>query len=374
MQRTSHRPPGLEPAKPLPHPRVPTRRHTTLIHTLGGLPQPFHVRDIAAAVGTGAWSIGIAMNFLVQCGLAHRVAGARGTYRSSLEGQSVARAWSVSEEEGQRALHQVWAETWFAHSARDRLRDGAGLRMGLRLTLLRQVRTPGHEAGVDRLLDLMVATGFLVEEPDDYVRWHEDTPAARPATEADDEPHALSPPPEAGVANPKGTTRQAPRSATHADTGPGRTSTPPGGPPAPAADAATPALDRPAAADVLHGVAAAPAAIPAARPPGDSATGPPPHPAKAAVLLTEEFGMSDVLHLTHEEAAALHDHLTGLLGILSTMHERAYGHADPLNATLLTPWTPAAIAASSREDWLNSHYLVRQLATAAPFRRQPTNT
>lgn len=377
VPRTPNRSPDREPAKPLPHPRVPARHHKAVIHTLGGLPQPFHVRDLARATGTGVWGIGIAMKFLVQCRLAERVAGPRGTYRATVTGEAVAQAWSVSEKEGQRVLHQAWADLWFTHSARKRLRNGPGMRTGLQLTFQQQVRTPGHETAVNRLIELMTATGFLVEEPVGYVRWHEyehEPPTPHDITAADE--HPVAPPPrEASRVKPRATARRAAQpvgGATCADV----TGNPPSTPLSPSAS--TPNLRATAARPVAPAAAAAeaaPGAVPPPRSPGDSTTAPVPLPATAAAeLLVREFGMGDLLHLTSEEALALHDHLTALLGILSAMHERSRGQGDSLNATLLTPWTPAAIAASTREDWLNAHHLVRQLAAATPFRRQPTNT
>ncbi|MER6389741.1 hypothetical protein ABT236_14835 [Streptomyces sp. NPDC001523] len=92
---------------------------------------------------------------------------------------SLSRAWSVSPDEGQRALHEAWKGLWFVRAVRERLADGAGLR----LQFLRQVKTAGPEQGVDRLLDLMTATGLLLEEADGYIRWHAD---AEPASRAED--------------------------------------------------------------------------------------------------------------------------------------------------------------------------------------------
>lgn len=369
MPRTPNRATGREPAKAVPHPRVPTRTHVTLIGTFGGLPQPCHVRDIAEAVGTGVWGVGIAMKFLVHCRLAQHVAGTRGTYRATAKGQAVARAWSAGEEEGKQALHQALAGVWFVRTTQERLRDGPGMRTGLRLKFLQQVRTPGHEAGVDRLLDLLVATGFLVEEPDGYVRWYEHAPtdpvggataetrlnSPSPLVDKEVEPDEVEPASSAATIRPH---QDKPRQPS-------------------AVEPETAGLDRsPTAADHAAATAeTAAATVPSPRLPDSGPPHPAPLPAGTAdELLTREFGMSDILHLTTEETTALHDHLTGLLGILSAMHERSRRHGEHLNAALLTPWTPGAIAASSREEWLNTHYLVRQLAAAEPFRRQATNT
>ncbi|MDH6629047.1 hypothetical protein M2271_006882 [Streptomyces sp. LBL] len=358
MSRSRSRPAsGTAARPPLPHPRIPAGTHLKLLPAIGALPQPCHVRDIAAAAGTGVWGTGIAMKFLVDCGLVEPVPGARGTYRATAQALSVAQAWSVSEQEGLDALRRAWGELWFVRSAQARLQDGPGVRTGLQLALLRRLPGPGHESAVNRLLDLMVATGFLVEEPDGFIRWHGHPQAPAAEVTATEESSTASPYPARAKDGSKDLARPVPPQATEP----------------------TEALPNRVHGTAVGATAGARIPLPSAR--HADAPAPAPAPATSAQhhpstegLLTTAFGLHDVLHLTSEEAGTLHDHLTGLLGILSAMHERSERHSDPLNATLLTPWTPLAIAACSRQDWLNTHDLVRQLAATAPFRRQPTNT
>ncbi|MFJ3084586.1 hypothetical protein ACIPJG_33215 [Streptomyces halstedii] len=343
---------GTTAQPPLPHPRIPAGTHLKLIPAVGALPQPCHIRDIAAATGTGVWGTGIAMKFLVGCGLVEPVPGARGTYRATAQALSIAQAWTVSEQEGLDALHDAWGELWFVQSAQARLRAGPGIRAGLLLALLRRLPESGHESAVNRLLDLMIATGFLVEEPDGFIRWHERSQAPVTELTATDEPITASPHPARVEGGNNDLARPIPPQATKpAESLPGRSHSTAGGA-IPGAGASIPSA--------RHANATSPAT-------------PAPDQPSAEELLTTAFGLHGVLHLTSQEVGTLHDHLTGLLGILSAMHERSERHSDPLNATLLTPWTPAAIAACSRQEWLNTHALVWQLAATAPFRRQPTN-
>ncbi|WP_329306810.1 hypothetical protein OG322_21605 [Streptomyces sp. NBC_01260] len=341
--------PDTAPRPPLPHPRIPAGTYLKLIPAVGALPQPCHIRDIAAAARTGVWGTGIAMKFLVDCGLVEPVPGARGTYQATAQALSIAQVWPVSEQEGLDALRRVWGKLWFVQSAQARLRDGPGIRAGLLLTLQRRLPESGHVSAVNRLLDLMIATGFLVEEPDGFIGWHESSPASVTELTTTDEPIAASPYPARAEGGNDDLARPVPpQAAKLAEAQLGRSHN--------TAEGAT------------AGVAAS---IPSAR--HANAAAPAPGQPSAEELLSTAFGLHDVLHLTSQEAGTLHDHLTGLLGILSDMHERSERHSDSLNATLLTPWTPAAMAACSRQDWLNTHALVRQLAAAAPFRRQPTN-
>lgn len=73
MPTASSRSAASEPAKPLPHFRVPVNRQIAIIKTLGSMPQPCHVRDIQERTNIGSWQVGIAMKFLLDCELAERV-------------------------------------------------------------------------------------------------------------------------------------------------------------------------------------------------------------------------------------------------------------------------------------------------------------
>ncbi|MFE2326508.1 hypothetical protein ACFXD5_21690 [Streptomyces sp. NPDC059385] len=360
MPTASSRSADSEPAKPLPHFRVPVNRQIAIIKTLGSMPQPCHVRDIQEHTSIGSWQVGIAMKFLLDCGLAERVPP-RGTYRATKKGVDVARAWSVGPDEGRRALHDAWKGLWFVRSARERLADGAGLRAGLRLQFLRQVKTAGHEQGVDRLLDLMTATGFLVEESDGYVRWHAD--AAEPAfrTEhgqlnAHTEPQQADTRqdiPAAGEESAASVADASSANHTGYESGAGQ--------------------DELCSDDRENEHAESNLGVPGPRRAAESSSGQPYGDDGAGNLLAGQLDLGDVCHLTPEEAAALHDHLTGLLATLSAMRTRLLQHGDVLNAALLTPWNLADIAAMDRAEWLNTHHLASQMSTAAPLRRQPTN-
>lgn len=335
-----------EPAKPLPHPRVPASTYCDLIPPAGKFTEQFHVSALDEATDLGPWRIGISMKFLVDCGLVEKISS-RGIYRSSLSAQEIAHAWASGRTEGLCALRTAWQNLWFVRSAQERLEQGSAPRVALRLKFLRQVRTRGHEKAVDRLLDLMVATGFLIEESDGLVRWHEQVTPASGGTAAPEEPTA------------------------QADTGQRSAAEEPR-PDEPAGDAGAshhpgPDTDAPHSSDQDDPT------VPGPRREGESGTRPG-SDVDAEKLLSAQLGMGEAWHMSPDEAAALHDHVTGLVTVLSAVSGRAQTSEAPLKAELLVPlWPLAAIAAMDRGDWLDTHRLIQQLGSAAPLRKESMN-
>ncbi|MFI5899817.1 hypothetical protein [Streptomyces cyaneofuscatus] len=296
------------------------------------------------------------MKFLVHCGLAKRVAP-KGTYEATDTAQSVARAWQEDPALGKQMLREKWQHLWFVRSARERLSEGPGMRAGLRVKFIRLVKTPGHEPAVDRLLDLMIELGFLIEEPDGYVRWYEFSAAsgAEPRTKEEQEPDAEHIAPSADAAHKGATTSGLPAPDERPSSNSGANS-----PGTEAEDDLPPSQGIPAGENE--------ATVPGPRAASDDRT--PASGGDADKLLAQQIGLGDIWYLAPEDAAALHDHLTGLLTVLSTMRTRGTEHGDPLNAELHTPWSLGDIAAMDRTDWTATHRLVRELSTAAPLRRQ----
>ncbi|MCF3105144.1 hypothetical protein IPZ58_26650 [Streptomyces roseoverticillatus] len=366
MART-RRPAPAEPARPLPHPRVPATKYIQLILTLGRFGEPCHVRELDAVTDIGLWRIGISMKFLVQCGLAEKVSG-RGIYQPAPASQGIARACAKGQAEGLSALRTVWQDQWFARSARDRLADGSAPRAALGMKFIRQVQTPGYEKGVDRLIDLMVETGFLVAEPDDFVTWHEHATLFPRSSMAPCE--GVDSPPD-----PEGSSTEGPTESSVDVEGPsvpdeGRHS----GPSSPDEPTDTSTQDE-------HRTTAEETVVPGPRQGG--------HREDVSVsgnnteklsggdvekLLAEHLGLGEVWHMTTGEAATLHDHLTGLLAVLSAMRTRQRENDTPLKAELLTPlWPLGGVAAMDRGDWLTTHRLIHQLGAAAPLRKEPVH-
>ncbi|MFC9258649.1 hypothetical protein ACFT25_02270 [Streptomyces hydrogenans] len=342
-----HRSAQAEPAKPLPHPRVSASTYCVLIPTAGRFTEQFHVSALDEATGIGPWGIGISMKFLADCGLVEKIS-ARGIYQPSLSAQEIARAWSIGRAEGLSVLRLAWQSMWFVRSARERLEQGSAPRVALRLKFLRQVRTRGHEKAVDRLLDLMIATGFLIEEPDGLVRWYEQAAPASGGTAApDEEPTAQAGPGQHATA-------EEPQPDEHV--GDAGSSCPPG-----------PDTDTPNGPDQEEPT------VPGPRREGESGSRPG-SDADAEKLLSAHLGMGEVWHMKPDEAAALHDHVTGLVTVLSAMSARAQTSEAPLKAELLVPlWPLAAIAAMDRGEWLDTHRLIQQLGSAAPLRKESMN-
>ncbi|MEW1697816.1 hypothetical protein [Streptomyces sp. NPDC091278] len=342
-----HRSASAEPAKPLPHPRVPASTYCDLIPAAGRFTEQFHVSALDEATGIGPWRIGISMKFLVDCGLAEKIS-ARGIYQSSLSAQEIAHAWAIGRAEGLRALRSDWQKLWFVRSARERLEQGAAPRIALRLKFLRQVRTRGHEKAVDRLLDLMIATGFLIEEPDGLVRWYEQAAPTSGDTAAPGEELTA----QAGLGQ-------------HATGGKPQMGKPVGD--AGSSGPLSPNADTPSGSDQDEPT------VPGPRRGGESGS----HPGSdvdAEKLLSAHLGMGEVWHMKHDEAAALHDHVTGLVAVLSAMSARAQTNEAPLKAELLVPlWPLAAIATMDRGEWLDTHRLIQQLGSAAPLRKESMN-
>ncbi|MFF5390882.1 hypothetical protein ACFY5H_21445 [Streptomyces sp. NPDC013012] len=339
-----HRSAQAEPAKPLPHPRVSASTYCDLIPTVGRFNEQFHVSALDEATGIGPWGIGISMKFLADCGLVEKIS-ARGIYQSTLSAQEIARAWVIGRAEGLSALRADWQNLWFVRSARERLEQGSAPRVALRLKFLRQVRTRGHEKAVDRLLDLMIATGFLIEEPDGLVRWYDQAApssgggAEEPTAQAGTGQHTTAEEPQTG--EPAGDAGPSSRTGPDADTPRGSDQ------------------DEPT--------------VPGPRREGESSTRPD-SDVDVEELLSAHLGMGEVWHMNPDEAAALHDHVTGLVTVLSAVSARAQTSEAPLKAELLVPlWPLAAIAAMDRGDWLNTHRLIQQLGSAAPLRKESMN-
>ncbi|MDI5971409.1 hypothetical protein POF50_019055 [Streptomyces sp. SL13] len=281
-------------------------------YTIGNLPQPFSVHDVEAKLGVAALRIGLTMNFFEYCGLVTDAPG-RGTYLATPAATQVAEAWAKDVELGKAALRRAWNQTWFTKSARNRLAQGPGLREGLHARFTMLAGGAVHRRSIDKLLDLMVLAGLLIEEPDGFVRWY-------------------------ASANDAAEDRRSPDAE---DTAPDRedgTTASPGGSWGPH-DRAVPTYED-----------------------------------DPAELLADPLWFKYVRYLTAQEATDLHRQLHGVLGILS--QARAHAHADNSAPAveLAQPLHLWDLGRVSLETWLDVYASSRKMSTFIPSMRSRQST
>lgn len=257
---------SASPAKPVPTDRVLAGEHLAITRASCSAESPFTARDLEALTGISAQRCGLVMSFLSACGLVERAPG-RGAYRATKAAAAVAKAWGQSEDNGRRALREVWKKAWFARCARSRLAQGPALRIGLvsKLMTLSQVGE-SRRRHVEVLVDLLVAVGMLLPEDGGYLRWHENPTVPGPRTQV------------------------------------------------PAPDD-----DRVAGTDTegAHAPVAPSGGIPAPRPYADNSA--PPTGEDLMSLLSPPVLLADLARLSSEEVTALHGHIRGLAVILAKL-------------------------------------------------------
>lgn len=172
------------PSRELPTYRLGATDQIAIACTIGLLPQPFSVHDVHAKLGVNAGRVGLTMAFFEYCGLVTDAPG-KGMYAATRAATQVAEAWAKDADAGKAALRKAWNQTWFTKSARNRLAPGAGLRDGLHARFMMLAGGgDAHRRSVDKLIEMMVLSGLLIEEPDGFVRWHEES-APRPHKESE---------------------------------------------------------------------------------------------------------------------------------------------------------------------------------------------
>ncbi|MFE6739031.1 hypothetical protein [Streptomyces tubercidicus] len=207
------------------------------------------------------------------------------------------------------------------------------------------VKTPGYEKNIDRLLDLMIAVGFLVAEDDGFLRWYENSPDT--PTVDQEQPAAASS--ESSSAEQPG----------------GEAPDEPQDPPSPELDSQS---------ETAAGLDDGEVTVPGPRS-GNKQETQPRFGAEADKLLTHRLGVGEAWHLTPGEAAALHDHVTGLLTVLSGLEARMETDGTPLNPELLGPmWSLARIADMDQGEWLTTHQMIRQFGSLGAFRKEHMNS
>ncbi|MFG2211050.1 hypothetical protein [Streptomyces sp. NPDC048638] len=328
----------------MPHDRVTTPVLFELIPSVGRFAEQFRVDDLHAMTGAGQWAIGLAMKFLADCGLVRKLSG-RGIYESTRTAQEITLAWDKDPEDGMRALRNAWDRLWFVGASRKRTLEASAPRTALRLRFVQMVKTPGYEKNIDRLLDLMIAVGFLVAEDDGFLRWYENSPDT---PTADQEQPAAASSESSSAEQPGGEAPDEPQD-----------------PPSPELDSQS---------ETAAGLDDGEVTVPGPRS-GNKQETRPRFGAEADKLLTHRLGVGEAWHLTPGEAAALHDHVTGLLTVLSGLEARMETDGTPLNPELLGPmWSLARIADMDQGEWLTTHQMIRQFGSLESFRKEHMNS
>ncbi|MFJ5896861.1 hypothetical protein ACIQFZ_15595 [Streptomyces sp. NPDC093064] len=331
----------------MPTYRVVASEQISIACTIGILPQPFSVHDVKAKLGLDAGRIGLTMAFFKYCGLVTNAPG-RGMYLATRSATRVAEAWAKDAEFGKAELRKAWNQTWFTKSARNRLAQGPGLRDGVHARFMRLAgRSAAHRQSVDKLMELMMLSGLLIEQPDGFVRWYEDaaprSPEESPGRQLDDD--------EPGREGRAGTSRSDrpshPHSKKHAQAQE---------PPAEKDDDAGQAQTSPRAGDA-----------------DDDGTVPV-YEDDPAELLTDPLWLRYVRYMTPDEAAKLHEQLHGVLSILADA--RACARADPGSPAveLDQPLHLSDLGRVSLKTWLAVYASSREMSAFIPSMRSRQST
>lgn len=322
-------------SRELPTNRMIASEQLSVACTIGILPQPFSVHDVKAKLGSDPGRVGLTMSFFEHCGLVTKAPG-RGMYSATRMATHVADSWAKDAELGKAALRKAWNQTWFTKSARNRLAAGPGLRDGLHARFMTLVGGGAtHRRSVDKLMELMVLSGLLIEEPDGFVRWHEDA-APRPPEEA-----SSSPRPEDEEAHRE----------DHPGTSQSDTSSHLGG--EGNAQAEEPLRDS-GNEEAEHTV--------------------PVYDDDPAELLADPLWLRHVRHMTPDEAARLHQQLHGILSILAETRARARTDTGTPSVELDHPYHLADLGRASLATWLNVYASSKGMSTFVPSMRSRQST
>ncbi|MFH8668479.1 hypothetical protein ACH4F3_26865 [Streptomyces anulatus] len=331
-------------AREVPTYRMIASEQISVACTIGILQQPFSVHDVKAKLGLNPGRVGLTMAFFEYCGLVADAPG-RGMYLATQTATRVAEAWARDPELGKAALRKAWNQTWFTKSARNRLTQGSGLRDGVHARFMMLAGGGDtHRRSIDKLIELMVLSGLLVEEPDGFVRWHEDAtprPLEEPASprSADD---------ETGREDRQGTSR----SKSHV-----QDEEQPAGQDPDAGDAQAPSSEEPYAGT---------------RATDDDTV--PVYEEDPAELLADPLWLRYVRYMQPDEAARLHQQLHGVLRILAGARAHAQADAGAPSVELDQPLHLSDLGRVSLNTWLSVYTSSREIAAFIPSMRSRQST
>ncbi|MEH0577969.1 hypothetical protein QBA54_26620 [Streptomyces sp. B21-108] len=345
------------PSRELPTYRVGATDQIAIACTIGLLPQPFSVHDVTVKLGVSAGRIGLTMAFFEYCNLVTDAPG-KGMYLATRAAMQVAEAWAKDTEAGRAALRKAWNQTWFTKSARNRLAQGAGLRDGLHARFLMLAGGGvAHRRSVDKLIEMMVLCGLLIEEPDGFVRWHEES-APRPPDESEGSPSPRPASDEASQEAPNGSSgnNSSPRPGDGNDVqteerlGEHRLDD----------EGATqePSFEEHSAET---GTAGNEHAVPA-------------YEDDPAELLADPIWFKYVRYMSPDDAANLHQQLHGVLSILAKARVSARADAGVPAVELDQPLHLSDLGRVSLQTWLAVYASSREMSTFIPTMRSRQST
>jgi len=334
---------GSAPERALPTYRVTAPEQIAAARTVGILPQPFSVHDVAAKLGLPAGRVGLTMAFFEYCTLINPAPG-RGMYQATGAAIRVAEAWAKDAEAGKAALRKAWNQTWFTKCARNRLAPGPAPRASIHARFMSLAGGGDtYRRSVDKLVELMVLSGLLIEEPGGAVRWHE-----QPSRSTAEETHDPGPKAEEEEQGHQGSSwSDASRSRSEAQDEEGE-------------DPLEEERD-----DLREESSAS-----AEPPPGAGADGSgPAYEHDPAALLTAPLLFRHVRSLGPEEAVELYRHLHGVLGILDRAHARARVDDGAPGHELGQPMDLSSIGRVTLEGWLNVRAFSQHIPALIPDMR-----
>ena len=341
------------PSRELPTNRVVAAEQLAIACTIGILPQPFSVHDVKAKLDLNAGRVGLTMAFFEYSGLVAKAPG-RGMYLATPMATRLAEAWAKDAELGKAVLRKAWNQTWFTKSARNRLAQGPGLRDGLHARFMMLAGGGAtHRRSVDKLMELMILSGLLIEEPDGFVRWFEDatprspegSPSSRPGDEEAQQQARASTSRNSGSSHPGGEER-APAEEPPADRDPD------------AQDVQTPSSEAP------------PRGITEAE---DDHTVPV-YEDDPAELLSDPLWLRYVRYMTPDAAAKLHQQLHGVLSILAEARACARADTSAPTVELDQPLHLSDLGRVSLKTWLTVYASSREMSVVVPAMRSRQST
>ncbi|MFK4269236.1 hypothetical protein [Streptomyces milbemycinicus] len=321
--------------------------------TIGILPQPFSVHDVAAKLGLNAGRVGLTMAFFEYCGLVTKAPG-RGMYLATHMATRVAEAWARDAELGKAVLRKAWNQTWFTKSARNRLAQGPGLRDGLHARFMMLVGGGAtHRRSVDKLMELMILSGLLIEEPDGFVRWFEDA-TPRPL---EDSPGSQQGDEEARQKDRAGTSQNS--SSAH-----------------PSGEEHVQAEETPADRDLDAEDLRAPSteAPPRSARDAEGDHTVPVYEDDPTELLSDPLWLRYVRYMTPDQASKLHQQLHGVLSILAEARACARADTGAPTVELDQPLHLSDLGRVSLKTWLTVYASSREMSVVVPAMRSRPST
>jgi hypothetical protein len=210
-----------------------------------------------------------------------------------------------------------------------------------------------HRRSVDKLMELMILSGLLIEEPDGFVRWHEQAAHRPPKESASPGPDGEQTPQKSRTGTSRSSSSSHPDDKNHF-----RAQEPPVEERLDAEDVQTPSSEEPP---------------PGTMDAGDGHTTPA-YEDDPAELIAAPLWFRFVQHMTPDEAAQLHQHLHGVLSIVAQAHARARADTGTSTAELDQPLHLSDLGRVSLKAWLTVYASSREMSAVIPSMRSRQST